>query len=358
MIKPVSSVRTVFFVAIFLILFFPFKFIQLIGITCIFIIGISYLWAKQLESKIKVYREEKEIKSVSFEKMTLSYSVVNQSRFKAFMCYSIDNVPYLHVFEKKNERLFSLRSFEKKSFFYEVNALSRGLYEAGPIRIDTSDPLGLFNVRIEQECKLKILIRPARLALQTKPVPGLPQGAIKINNPVYEDITMRRTIREYKSGDELKRINWRLSAKFNRLYTNEFEDTFDAPFFVFLNLSKEDYSNDYDKGEKAIEIAASIVNTAASLKQSCGFACYGSGFPYIKPRDNQTEIILDMLSLIKMEDGSPDYDPVQKFKYELSSGTLLFVIGPKEVDLYKDKVAAKHFDMTTATLGIMKEIKK
>ena len=59
-----------------------------------------------------------------------------------------------------------------------------------------------------------------------------------------------------------------------------------------------------------------------------------------------------------MEDGKLDYDPEQKLKQELSSGTLLFVIGPDQVDLYNDKIAAKQYGITTKTLGIMKEIKR
>ena len=360
MIKPASSVRLILYLSVFVILFLPYKFIQAIAISIILIFGVSYLWASQLNKHLTVERNVREIKTVSFERLTISFTIINKSRFKALLCYVLDNVPYLHVFEKGNERLLYLRPFEKKSIFYEVNALNRGLYTAGPIIIRTSDPLGLFQVIKEVECTQKILVRPARIQLKTIPIPGLPQGSIKINNPIYEDITMRRAISEYKDGDELKRINWRASAKFNALFTNEYENTFDAPFFVFLNLAKEDYSLNmrHEKGEKAIEIAASIINIAARLKQRCGFAAYGSGFPYIKPAQNQADCILDILSLIQMEEGKLEYDPEQKLKQELSSSTLLFIVGPEQVDLYNDKIAAQQYGITTKTLGIMKEVHK
>ena len=360
MIKPSSYLKLTFYIAVFMILFLPYKFIQAIAISIILIFTVSYIWARQLDKKLTVERNVKEIKTVSFQKLTISFTVKNPSRFPALLCYVMDNVPYLHVFDKGNEKLFKLRAFEQKSFFYEVNAMNRGLYTAGPILIKTTDPLGLFQIIKEIECTQKILVRPARIQLKTIPLPGLPQGSIKINNPIYEDITMRRAIREYKDGDELKRINWRASAKFNSLFTNEYENTFDAPFFVFLNLAKDDYSLHlrHEKGEKAIEIAASIINIAARLKQRCGFAAYGSGFPFIKPAQNQADCILDILSLIQMEDGKLEYDPEIKLKQELSSGTLLFIIGPEQVDLYNDKIAAKQYNITTKTLGIMKEVHK
>lgn len=360
MIKPANNLKLLFTFAFLAFLSVPHKFIQLAALTIVFIVLISYFWARTLSNKITVERDEAEIKTVSFEKLTISFTIINKSRLPAYMCYVLDNIPFLHVFEKQNERLFMLHGYEKRTFFYQANAMSRGLFTAGPVKIKTFDPLGLFTVDLEFECIQRILVRPARIQLKTKAHPGLPQGNIKINNPVYEDITMRRSIREYKNGDELKRINWRASAKFGGLYTNEYENTFDAPFFVFLNLAKEDYPLNMrsEKGEKAIEIAASIVNTAARLKQRCGFAAYGSGFPFIKPGENQADCILDILALIQMEDGKLEYDPEVKLKPELSTGTLLFIVGPEHVELYNDKIAAKQYGITTQTLGIMKDVRK
>ncbi len=359
MIKPASALKTTLYFSILAILFLPYKFIQAIAISALLIILVSYIWARSLEKGIKVERDEAEIKTVSYERLTISFTITNHSRFPALMCFVLDNIPFLHVFEKQNERLFMLRGHEKKTVFYQANALQRGLYTAGPVTVKTNDPLGLFEIENEFECTQRILVRPARIQLKTVAHPGLPQGNIRINNPIYEDITMCRCLREYKNGDELKRINWRASAKYNSLYTNEYEDTFDAPFFVFLNLAKDDYPLNHcsEMGEKAIEIAASIVNTAARLKQRCGFAAYGSAFPFIKPGENQADCILDILSLIQMEKGKLDYDPEVKLKQELSTGTLLFVVGPKEVSLYNDKIGAGQYGVTTQTLGIMRDIK-
>ena len=160
MIKPASAIRTTIYLAAFAILFLPYKFIQAIAISILLIFGISFLWAKQLDKHLTVERTIREIKTVSFERLTISFTVKNKSRFPALLCYVLDNVPFLHVFDKKNERIFRLRSFEQKTIFYEVNALNRGLYTAGPILIKTTDPLGLFQVvkEIESLSKETVLI--------------------------------------------------------------------------------------------------------------------------------------------------------------------------------------------------------
>ena len=121
MIKPASSIRTTLYLAIFAILFLPYKFIQAIAISIILIFAVSFIWAKQLNKNLEVERNVHEIKTVSFERLTISFTIKNKGRFPALLCYVLDNVPYLHVFEKGNERLLKIRAFEQKTLFYEVN---------------------------------------------------------------------------------------------------------------------------------------------------------------------------------------------------------------------------------------------
>ena len=100
MIKPAKAIRTTLYIAAFAILFLPYKFIQAIAISIILIFAVSFIWAKQLDKYLSVDRNVREIKTVSFEKLTISFTIKNKSRFPALLCYVLDNVPYLHVFDK------------------------------------------------------------------------------------------------------------------------------------------------------------------------------------------------------------------------------------------------------------------
>ena len=117
MIKPASTLKVIFGLTIFVFLSIPLKFVQLAALTLIFVITVSYVWARTLAKNISVEREEAEIRTVSFEKLTISFTVINKSRLPAFMCYILDNIPYLHVFDKQNERLIMLHGYEKRTFF-------------------------------------------------------------------------------------------------------------------------------------------------------------------------------------------------------------------------------------------------
>lgn len=356
-IKVSPLVFVIIIACVFLFLITPYRLLQFISLGIFAVLVLSFLYAMVLKSNIQVERNMTSLKLACKEKSEIQFTIKNYSPLTAHICYFFDTVPYFYIFNDDNKGVTCLRPHEIKKVTYKVTSQNRGLYHAGPVRIRTSDPLGLFLIDEQIACPLEITVRPARIKLITDVVPGFPQGNLKIKNPVYEDITMRRSIRDYMNGDELKRINWRASAKFGSLYTNQYEDSFDAPFFVFLNLAEEDYDL-HNRGyytEKAIEIAASIVEKARVMRQRCGFAAYGTDFPYLPPRQNQADLILDLLSVIKTEKGKLEYEPEKKFGHQLPSGTLFFVIGPREVEKYFSKVEAEKEDINTTNVGIMRK---
>ena len=59
-----------------------------------------------------------------------------------------------------------------------------------------------------------------------------------------------------------------------------------------------------------------------------------------------------------MESGKLNYDPIKKFSNQLPAGTLLFVIGPREVESYFSKVEANKENINTENTGIMKKYGK
>lgn len=354
------SVKISLILSTLVFLFAPVKFVQMIVLAIIFFIIASYLYVKLVAEKITVERSLSAVKLANHEQFDITFSVKNYSRLPVFACFVSDDSSVMYVYNKGNSFLCTLRPREIKTFQYRILAQERGEFFVGPVTIKFSDPFSLFNVTCIIESKLKVIVRPARVKLGVELFPGLPQGDLKINNICYEDITMRKSLREYKPGDELKRINWRASAKFNQLFTNEYMDTFDVPVFVFVNLAADDYDLHLRKykGERALEIAAAIVERISQLHLSCGFAAYGSGFPYLKPAQNQADAILDILSTIKMEDGKLNYNPEETLKAQLPFGTLLYVIGPKEVVLYDDMESANKTDINTTNLNVVRKLWK
>jgi uncharacterized protein (DUF58 family) len=274
------------------------------------------------------------LKVPCFEDLEFSFTIINNSFLPVFNMYIVDNIEDMLVVKNSNVFLIDLQKYEQRKLSYSIRPQKRGKYVISPIHIKISDPLNFFTLEKDFDLPLTVYVRPAKIKISNKFTPGFPQGAINIQNKIYEDISMRKAIREYTPGDELKKINWKISAKYNSLYTNEYQNTYEIPVFIFLNLAKNDYKihTCYQNGERAIEIAAALVTQAQLLNQPCGIAIYGSEPIYMVPKKNQASQILDILSIIMMEDGHVDYNPKQKFSAQLKRGTLFYDINPKFVE--------------------------
>lgn len=354
-IKPLTI-----FIALILILLtliIPYKICQIVIYFFLFIFFISFIYLKIIVKNIKVERNKLDLKISCNEKTEISFNIKNYSKLTVFLCFYQDLAPYFYIHNSKNEGLITLHPRENKRISYFITAHDRGRYVIGPVKIVVTDPFNLFTYDLFFETQMNIIVRPERLKLITLTNPGYPQGNIKIQNICYEDTTLRRNIREYKNGDEIKRINWKASAKYSTLFTNQYENSYDSPFFIFLDLAEDDYNikNRNYFIEKAIQLACSIIEKSRILNQRCGFAAYGTGFPFLKPAKNQTEAILDILSVIQKEKGKLDYNPYKKFESQLPQGTLIFVINENVVQNYFTKVEAEKENINTQNIGISKK---
>ncbi len=133
--------------------------------------------------------------------------------------------PPLQVVEGHSRLLTSLPAGATVELEYTVSA-QRGNFEFQTTQITTSDHLGLFQrqVMLEASARLLILpeplklrrmaIRPRRTRAYAGPVPARQSGSgVEFFG-----------VREYQTGDPLRWINWKLSARHPRsLFTNEFE---------------------------------------------------------------------------------------------------------------------------------------
>ena len=354
MIETKPYVRLIAILSAGIFLFSSYRFVQFITLTALFTILLCYLYVRHVSKRLVIERFMDVVRLANHEQLDISFKVKNYSRFPVLSCYVMDETSTLVVYNKGNNIICTLRPHEVKSFSYRILGQERGEFYIGPVRLRFADPLGLFTVVKYAENQGKVIVRPANIPLNIELNPGLPQGTLKIADPCYEDITMPKAVREYQSGDEMKRINWRTSAKFNQLYTNEYQFTYDVPVFVFVNLARGDYP--FEKGtyvgERALEIAAALVTKAAEHNLNCGFGAYGTDFPFLKPAKNQTNFILDILSTINMVEGKMEYNPVEKFKAQLPFGTRVFVVGPEQVELYNAKEMAGKKDISTSSIKL------
>ena len=138
----------------------------------------------------------------------------------------VDNLPdYVHVREGNNRALMSLDTGDTESFTYVLDCPLRGRYLLDNMELTIMDSGRLHIVRstVKEPSEFSVISA-------MEPLKGVKISPRKTRNWVGQ-IKSRRVgigtefygIREYVSGDELRKINWKASSRYDRLVTNEFE---------------------------------------------------------------------------------------------------------------------------------------
>ncbi|MEN6372691.1 MAG: DUF58 domain-containing protein [Armatimonadota bacterium] len=118
-------------------------------------------------------------------------------------------------------------------------ALRRGRYQIGPASLQTIDPLGMLRLRCRVPGNTELIVHPRPIPFRINLVAG--------GNMEFEQLNLSgRTavrgdfagVREYRFGDEFKRIHWKTTARTQRLSVMEFEDSTIGSVTVMLDLSK------------------------------------------------------------------------------------------------------------------------
>ncbi len=113
--------------------------------------------------------------------------------------------------------------------------MPRGKHNFQGIRLQTADLLGLCQKNTLLEATDTIIVFPTFKPLRTKKFESLFSGTcVSKRNRTEEKVISG--VREYQSGDQLSWINWKATAKANKMMTNEFEEQKESDISVSFSI--------------------------------------------------------------------------------------------------------------------------
>ena len=175
-------------------------------------------------------------------------------------------------------RVISLRRHETTHLAYVVQTRRRGYYRLGPLRLKTSDLFGFFPEQIRSLPADYLTVYPRIWTLSQLNLPSrLPFGVIGSRQRLFEDPARPMGVRQFRSGDSLRQINWKASAHTRDLLVKTFEPAISLETAVLLNLHAGDYvwrDRNYTV-EWAIEVAASLAAHLVDRRQPVGLISNG-----------------------------------------------------------------------------------
>ncbi len=175
-------------------------------------------------------------------------------------------------------QVVSLGRGETTEFNYKIIARRRGYYQLGPLRLTTGDLFGIHPELVAFLPADYLTIYPRLTPLTQLGLPSrLPFGTIASHQRLFEDPARPMGIRDFRSGDTIRQINWKASAHTRQLMVKTFQPAISLETAVLLNLHTGDYTfgNRKDLAEWAIEVAASLAAHLVNQRQGVGLITNG-----------------------------------------------------------------------------------
>jgi uncharacterized protein (DUF58 family) len=119
---------------------------------------------------------------------------------------------------------------------YPVRAESRGRYELGPMSVRVGDPFGLVELTRTFRTTTPLIVTPRVVELPAIPLTGSLTGSGEQRPRAFaggsaEDVT----VRDYRRGDDLRRVHWRSSARVGQLMVRREEQPWQTRATIFLD---------------------------------------------------------------------------------------------------------------------------
>ncbi len=185
--------------------------------------------------------------------------------------------PRLRV-RSRRIKITSLRADHEVDLSYKLDCDFRGFYQIGPLLMESGDLFGLHR-------RHRVATEPVFLTVYPKVIPVLgydiasrrPIGDIRLVHRLYEDPTRVAGVRCYESGDPLRRVHWRATARTGELQSKVYEATTLAGATILLDFHQSGYPSrgEPHRSELAVTTAASLAHAIFLLGQPVGLATNG-----------------------------------------------------------------------------------
>jgi uncharacterized protein (DUF58 family) len=233
----------------------------------------------------------------SGDSVVVQLTITNRSRLRTGSLMLEDQMP-AQLPGRARFVLDGLASRESRVVSYRLPALPRGRYQAGPLRIRLTHPFHLIDVRRAFTATSEFVIRPVVDSLPPVSPPlshdiGDNSGSHSIGTHGADDASTR----EYRTGDALRKIHWRSSARIGALMVRQEERPWQGQATLVLDLRESAHVDAGPDAGATDERARSSLEWAVSAAASIGTHLLSSG--------RRTELICDVQASQRLRPDGP-----------------------------------------------------
>jgi uncharacterized protein (DUF58 family) len=229
---------------------------------------------------------------------------------------------------------------QERTGTYRGRLFERGKYILGPVRISTRFPFGLFGRSISVPERDTIYVYP-RLGRLTRNWLARHRQAL-----AGSDRRERRPgpegdfygIREWRSGDAMRLVHWRSSARTGKLVVRQFEQPRNRDVAVILDLWQREKAGPTDREnvELAVSFAATVLSDLCRRGGSKVQLATMNHGPHCLGGPAAANLLLDMMKILAVLEGRADDCLPALMDHalrQIASGVEIILVSTRPVDM-------------------------
>jgi uncharacterized protein (DUF58 family) len=224
--------------------------VPLVLISLLFILtgGVSRLWNKYCLHRVE-YRRRLSRNQVFFgEEIVFEVEITNRKPLPLPWLQVDDELPEMVTLLKGKatsthddrvilSNMFPINMYHRVTRRFPMRCRQRGVFIFGPTYIRSGDLFGFFRRNMNIDKLDYLLVYPRMVPLEKLGIPSQQFfGDIRLKRHLFQDPVLTAGVRDYHSGDSLKRIHWKSTARLGKLQTKVYEPTTTVDISIFLDV--------------------------------------------------------------------------------------------------------------------------
>ncbi len=264
---------------------------------------ICFFWTRALGFSLSVIHECERYRIERGQPMNITLRVENEGFVPA---------PWVRVTDHTGNGAFAAHSevaelspLSTLVRTYSVGSLGRGRYYPGPVTLTSGDPLGLFVTSTDHRGYRQLVVYPR---IRKWPAISLPLrqpfGRFRTGDLSLQDPSSLAGIREFRSGDSPRHIDWKATARRGQVQVRQFDLTATGSLHLLLDLSAEQSQAGF---ERAVEAAASLGALAAGRGLELSLLARGGSTHHLPPGrgHGQAQALMEILAAVRADSRPP-----------------------------------------------------
>ncbi len=173
---------------------------------------------------------------------------------------------------------------EERTLELRLRCVRWGNYEIGVIRVRARDRLGtlVWEDRIDLTTRVRVYPLPETLRKIVPPVATQPSTGNDVARQKGEGVEFA-DLREFAPGDRVRSINWRASARRDRLVVNDRHPERNADVILFLDTFADARAGDRSTLDLAVRATSTLATRYLERRDRVGLVSFGGSLRWLTP---------------------------------------------------------------------------